>query len=90
MENSNRYCNQGFHLALLRGTHNSKTGGKSYEKTLHNGLLYVESEEGEQSMKKELIQVTEFNILEEVTVAKWTKLFGGLFKPMCFGYRQHL
>ena len=31
-------------------------------KLVHNGLLYVESEEGEKSMKKELIQVTDFNI----------------------------
>lgn len=62
MENSNRYCNQGFHLALLRGTHNSKVGGKSYEKTCAQWAIIVESEEGEKSMKKELIQVTEFNI----------------------------
>lgn len=33
VEKSNRYCNQGSHLALLRGIHNSKIGGKSEEKT---------------------------------------------------------
>lgn len=52
-------------------------------KLVHNGLLYVESEEGEKSMKKELIQVTEFNILEEITVEKWTKLFGGGYLNPC-------
>lgn len=60
-------------------------------KLAHNVLLYVESAEGgEKGTKKELIQVTEFNILEEATVAKWARLFGGPFKPTCFGYRQYL
>lgn len=42
---------------------------------MHNGLLYVESEE-----RVELIQITEFNILGETTVAKRARLFFGLFK----------
>lgn len=55
----------------------------------HNGLFYVKSEErGEEG--EERIQVTEFNILEEAAVAKRARLFGELFKPTCFRYRQHL
>lgn len=51
------------------------------KKLMHNGLLYVESEEGEQSTKKELIQVTEFNILEEVQWQNGQNCLGGYLNP---------
>lgn len=45
-EKSNRYCNQGSHVVLLGARQNSKTGGKHKRKLMHNGLFYVDSEEG--------------------------------------------
>lgn len=54
---------------------------------MHTMCYYMWSQRrGEKGTKKELIQVTEFNILEEATVAKWARLFGGPFKPTCVGY----